>query len=101
MEKKVSDVERYVAKAHAMQTGVKLKLMAELAGAMGERAETSPKHLRVGVNSAMVETGALVKLLMAKGVFTEAEWYKTLADGMEAEVEKYADELGINSTQLG
>lgn len=51
--------------------------------------ETEPKHLRTGINAAMVEHGALVGLLIEKGVITIEEYYKALADKMEAEVESY------------
>jgi len=52
---------------------------------------TSPKHLRVGVNSAMVEHTALVKLLVEKGILTEEEYITSQADAMEAEVALYEE----------
>lgn len=76
------DQDRYAAAAHAMQTGVAMQMNFD-------PSETTPKHLRVGVNSAMVEHGALVKILLDKGLLTEDEYYKTLADFMEAEAESY------------
>lgn len=36
-------------------------------------AETEPKHLRVGVNSALIEASALAALLFRKGVINAAE----------------------------
>lgn len=80
--------QRYVAAAHAMQTGVKLKMQKD-------PNDCSPKHLRVGVNSALVETSALASILMAKGIFTETEYREALADFMEREVESYRKELGL------
>ena len=71
-----------MAAAHAMQSGVAMKMNYE-------PAETTPKHLRVGVNSAMVEHSALAALLMRKGVITEDEYLAALADGMEHEAELY------------
>lgn len=82
----MNDRDRYYAAVHAMQSGVAFKMGVTT-------RETEPKHLRVGVNSAMVETSTLVKLLIAKGVFTEDEWFKVLADQMEAEAELYRKEL--------
>lgn len=73
---------RYVAAAHAMQSGVAVKMQHD-------PAETTPKHLRVGVNSAMVEHSALTLLLVDKGVITEAEYYTALADAMEREAKLY------------
>ena len=82
----MSDQERYLAAAHAMQSGVAMKMHHD-------HKETDPKHLRVGINAAMVEHGAIAKLLVAKGIFTEAEYIKALADEMEAEAELYRSEL--------
>lgn len=74
--------DRYYAAAHAMQSAVAFSMQMD-------PAETTPKHLRVGVNAAMVEHGALVGLLLKKGLITEEEFYEALADKMEAEVESY------------
>lgn len=85
------DLDRYQRAAHAMQSGV--------ATEMGiNPGPTSPKHLRVGVNAAMRDTSSLVKLLIEKGLITEGEFYKALADGMEEEVRRYEEHL---STKLG
>jgi len=84
-------VARYTAAMHAVQTGVAMEMNFNL-------NPTSPKHLRVGVNSAMVDSGALATLLMEKGVFTEEEYRKALAEGAEREAETYAARL---SAQLG
>lgn len=83
----MSHQERYLKAAHAMQSGVAMKQN------LGE-AECIPKHLRVGVNSAMCDTAALAKLLIAKGVITEEQYYKAVADEMEAEVKRYEARLG-------
>lgn len=55
---------------------------------------TSPKHLRVGVNTSKVDQSALVKLLINKGIFTEIEYEEALADAMEAEKRRYEIYLG-------
>lgn len=73
---------RYVAAAHAMQSGVKYD---QESGS----EDGSPKHLRVGVNSALVDASALARLLIAKGVITELELHEALAEGMEAEKARY------------
>ena len=52
------DGQRYDAAAHAMQSGVAFEIGA------GVSRETEPKHLRVGVNSAMVDSAALAALLI-------------------------------------
>lgn len=78
--------ERYQATAHAMQSGVAFSMA-------NDPTETTPKHLRVGINSAMVEHSALVGLLIKKGLITEVEYYEALADSMEAEAKRYQQRL--------
>ena len=73
---------KYHALAHAMQTGV----------AYTQEMGISPdnvKHLRVGVNMALVDSGALIKLLVDKGVITQEEVWESLIAGLEDEVERY------------
>lgn len=74
--------ERYMALTHAIQSGVAFELEKVPDSA-------SPKHLRVGVNMAMVEHGALVGLLMKKGLITEDEYWDALLEGLEQEKVKY------------
>jgi hypothetical protein len=76
------DQERYAAACHAMQSGV----AAEMTFNPGP---TEPKHLRVGVNSALSGNGALAKLLIDKGVITLDELEAALADAMEEERDTY------------
>jgi hypothetical protein len=49
----------------------------------------SPKHLRVGINSAMIDTGAIARLLIKKGVFTEQEFDESLEVLANEEVASY------------
>jgi hypothetical protein len=78
--------DRYAAAAHAMQSGV--------AAEMGhDPGPTEPKHLRVGVNSALVDSSALAELLIAKGVITEDEYLEAIATGMEREARAYEQRL--------
>lgn len=83
------DIDRYLAAAHAMQTGVAHQMQDPSV------KETQPKHLRVGVNSALVSSGALAKLLIQKGVITEAEFLAAQAEGMEAEAEDYTARVRV------
>jgi hypothetical protein len=78
----MSDRQRYLDAAHAMQSGVAAKMPID-------PSETQPKHLRVGVNSAMVDTAALAGLLIAKGLITQDEYVTAVADGMEREKALY------------
>lgn len=76
----------YLHALHAMQAGVGML--------MNHRpSETGPKQLRVGVNSAMVETSAIVHLLIAKRIITRGEWETKLTEEMNAEADDYEREL--------
>jgi hypothetical protein len=50
------------------------------------------------VNSALVDQAGLVKLLIARGIITEEEYAKCIADAMEDEARRYEQEL---SERLG
>lgn len=77
---------RYRALAHAIQSGVAMEMNYD-------KTSTTPKHLRVGVNMAMVEHAALADLLMRKGLITEAEYSDALIQGLEREVAAYEKRL--------
>lgn len=85
-EQALKDGDRYRAAVHAMQTGVALMMNHN-------KRETEPKHIRVGINSALTDSSSLAMLLMQKGVITEEEYAKAIADGMEKEVERYKDAI--------
>ena len=88
----MDDRERWLAASHAMQSGVAAEM--QLAQDHGERhPSTEPKHLRVGINNALCDHAALVKLLIAKGLITEAEYLKAIADAMEEEKQFYEKRL--------
>ena len=86
MSKLRADTQRYLAAAHALQTGVATE--QELGSNDG-----TPKHLRVGINTGKVEAGALVKILIGKGLFTEEEYMESVANEMEREVAEYERRL--------
>jgi len=72
----------YTNKAHAMQSGVAMKMHID-------PSETTPKHLRVGVNSAMCDSSALANLLIEKGLITVEEYDAAITAEMGREVERY------------
>lgn len=78
--------DRYAAAAHAMQSGVAMEMNFD-------GKPTEPKHLRVGVNAAMADHGSLARLLIAKGLISEAEYIAALAEGMEREKAAYEQRL--------
>jgi hypothetical protein len=69
---------RYAAAMHAVQSGV--AAMMEI----GDKA-AEPKHLRVGINSAMVNDAGLVALLVKKGVITNREYLEAIVEAAETE----------------
>lgn len=77
---------RYRAAVHAVQSGVATMMNYD-------PNSTSRKHLRTGVNSALVSNTALVKLLEAKGLISGDEYMTALADEMEAERDRYRQEI--------
>lgn len=84
--------ERYLSAMHAVQTGVKMVLQYEK---MDEEytGACSRKHLRVGINSAMIDSAALAKTLIDAGVINEEDYFLNLAELAEAEKLKYEEEL--------
>lgn len=74
--------DKYAALLHAMQSGVAMKMNYD-------PSETSPKHLRVGVNSAMCDHAALARLLVEKGIITREEYEAAITAEMGREVERY------------
>lgn len=81
----------YMALQHAMQTGVGYTM--ELNQQAKREGETSPKHLRVGVNTALNDTGALAALLTRKGVISIEEYDQLCTSMMRDLVEDYERRL--------
>lgn len=77
---------RYLRAAHAVQSGI---------AALLERDPKigTPKHLRVGIDTGKAEHAALARLLIAKGLFTEAEYIEAIIAGVEAEKAAYEERL--------
>jgi hypothetical protein len=73
-----------------MQSGVAMDMETDPDGSKGA---TTPKHLRVGINSAMVTDQGLANLLIAKGVFTLDEYTEAMASAMEAEAARFEELL--------
>lgn len=81
-----SERQRYENAMHAIMTGVGYVQTFD-------PNERDVKHLRTGINSALISNGALTRLLIDRGIFTEEEWYKTLADVAEHDVKTYQEML--------
>ena len=80
----LSDEERYIAAAHAVQSGIKYAK---------DKSFMEPKHLRVGIDTAKVEQGGLATLLIEKGIITKEEYMKAIADAREAEKVKWENKI--------
>ena len=89
-------ITRYHAAGHAIQSGVAYEMTQGDAA-----AGTSPKSLRTGVNLSKCDQAALVRLLMAKGVFTLDEYEQELADEAEREVQRYEDRANARMEATG
>lgn len=78
--------ERYLALSHAIQTGV---------GHLQERGllPDNRKHLRVGINMALIDSAAIHKVLVDKGICTQSELWEALISLMEEEVKRYEKKL--------
>ncbi len=68
---------------HAMQTGVKATMDYDLDDSH------SPKHLRVGINNALIINSALMRLLVEKGLITEKEFELSYNTVLREEVLTY------------
>ena len=77
-----------------MQSGVAATYQQELVEAGVPRAIARElKHLRVGVNTAMTETAAIVLALEEKGILTSDEYFRACITTMGEEVERYTEEV--------
>ncbi len=82
-------IRRYEADMHAVQSGVKMEI--EMLGEAAAAADA--KHLRTGVNAAMIDAGSLGALLIKKGLITELEYRESLALMTAQEKERYEERL--------
>ncbi len=78
--------DKYLNLVRAMQSGVQMMMNYV-------HQPTSPKSLRVGINTALSDHGALVALLIERGLITEEEYYEKLVEFMGNEVQRYGAEI--------
>jgi hypothetical protein len=76
----------YESAMHAVQSGIAMLMNYS-------PSLVSGKHLRVGINSAMVTDRAVAELLIAKGVFTKDEYMDAITVAANKEVEMLEKEL--------
>jgi hypothetical protein len=87
----------YSEAAHAIQTGVAMDIELD-AMRSEDRSATSTKHLRVGVNMALVEQAAIAKLLIDKGLITQREFDDAITHAVNEEAKRYEQHI---SERLG
>lgn len=58
----------YLSMMHGLQSGIATMITLD-------QKYASPKDLRVGVDSALIQDSALAQLLMEKGIITEDEYW--------------------------
>ena len=90
-EKEQALLDEYHSLVHAMQSGVAWMEARDA-------SDLRPKHLRVGINSAKVEIGALSRMLVKKGICTFEEILEEMITGMKDEVASYERTLGPKVT---
>lgn len=80
----------YEAAMHGVQTAI--------AHAMNQNDRlTEPKHLRVGIDSCQITDEALARLLIKKGIITEAEYLEEVRICANRELDRWeAKNPGIN-----
>lgn len=82
----MNDRDRYTRAVHCIQAGSKM-----IAARNGEHPQS-----RTGINVGMRDHASLVELLFAKGIITQDEYTKALADGAEDEVRGLEEQLGVD-----
>ena len=89
-------VARYQHLLHALQSGVKAQQEFDRAtNPDPDTHETGGKHLRTGLNASKVEHGALVALLIKRGVISEDDYWDAMLELLEREVQGYEEKLTL------
>lgn len=86
----MDDRQRYDRAVHCIQAGSKM-----VAARNGEHPQS-----RTGINIAMRDHASIVQLLVSKGIITDAEYQKALADGAESEVRDLEEQLGSGGVKI-
>lgn len=88
----------YKQAMHAVQTAIAFEIAME----GEEKAGANPKHLRVGINSAMITDFAIANLLIKKGIITQEEYEEAVTEAANKEVDmlqkRLKDKYGLTTT---
>lgn len=82
-------IDQYFKAVHAVQSGIAAKMNID-------PKDIKPKHLRTGINMAMVQDAALVALLIEKGIITHKEYYTSLLKWAQKEQRDYEEYLSTH-----
>jgi Asp-tRNA(Asn)/Glu-tRNA(Gln) amidotransferase B subunit len=74
----------YRAAAHRIQTAIAYLMQNDT-----NYVATKPKHMRVGIDLTKSDMAGLVQLLIAKGVFTQAEYVEAITEAAQSEADSY------------
>ncbi len=80
----MTDTDRYMKAAKKVQTAIEFSK---------DKIDQEPKHLRVGIDMSKSDMAGLARLLIEKGVFTEEEYVKAIADQAEIEASDRQKEI--------
>jgi hypothetical protein len=78
--------QRYLAAAHAVQSGVMAKMKHD-------KSFVSRKQMRTGIDCQKADMEGLVTLLISKGIISEVEYMEALAVSMERERQRWEQEI--------
>lgn len=86
----------YEQATHGVQSAVRFEMQMKNMDNDDNPALNMLKHLRVGVDMRAADMGGLAALLIAKGVFTQAEYTEYMRRAANEELARYTDH--VNST---
>jgi hypothetical protein len=89
-------IAHYKSLGHAVQTGIAWRIAIENPQVPDINADPNlraHKHLRTGIDTSKSDHGALVQLLINKGLITDEEYVDAMVAGMEREKALYEQEL--------
>lgn len=90
MSRKEELIQEINQKLHGIQTGIRYKYETS---EKDESLDRRLKHIRVGVDNALIQTDTLMQLLVKKGVFTDIEWLEEYLQAVNFKLNQYKKEL--------
>ena len=92
-EQRLAALQQRVAElSHAIQSGVAFSISTAVDHDYGD---STPKHLRTGLNIVFCQQAGLTHLLIEKGVITEEEYWTAQVSALENEVHLYEERYHV------